>query len=143
MAQRLGINPSKVVHETVDGETILIHLQTGNYYSLTGAAAEIWALVEAARSSDQIASELAERHDRPQTEVDAAVTLILRELTDEDLLEPAVNGVASNGSAPVPAWRADAWQPPKVEKFSDMQNFLLVDPIHEVDAAGWPSTKPE
>lgn len=29
-----------------------------------------------------------------------------------------------------------------LEKFTDMEDLLLLDPIHEVDvAAGWPTTK--
>jgi hypothetical protein len=30
-----------------------------------------------------------------------------------------------------------------LNKYTDMQDLLLLDPIHEVDAAGWPSTKVE
>ena len=31
---------------------------------------------------------------------------------------------------------------PALEKYTDMQDFLLVDPIHEVSDAGWPHTQP-
>jgi hypothetical protein len=34
-----------------------------------------------------------------------------------------------------------AFSPPVLQKFSDMQELLLVDPIHEVKAEGWPLTK--
>ena len=36
-----------------------------------------------------------------------------------------------------------AWQAPLLQKFTDMQALLLLDPIHEVDSAGWPQPKPE
>ena len=142
MAHRLAISPHKVVHETVEGETIVIHLKTGSYYSLTGAAAEIWSLLEASCSGDQIAAELAERHGRARSEATAAVSDLLGRLAEEDLVEPRVNGVEPGGRLEVPAWRAQAWAEPKFEKFDDMQDFLLVDPIHEVDETGWPSPKP-
>jgi hypothetical protein len=29
-----------------------------------------------------------------------------------------------------------------MQRFSDMQGLLLVDPIHEVDDTGWPHTQP-
>ena len=35
------------MHETMDGETILIHLETGAYYSLDGAGADTWELLAA------------------------------------------------------------------------------------------------
>ena len=31
---------------------------------------------------------------------------------------------------------------PSFQRFEDMQGFLLVDPIHEVDDTGWPHIKP-
>jgi hypothetical protein len=135
----LTVNPRKIVHETVDGETILIHLETGSYYSLTGAGAEIWALLDAGRSPAAIALELAERHGQAESEVGSAVKELLDQLAAEDILEQSANGAGSAG--PPPAWRAPSWSPPKLEKYDDMQDFLLVDPIHEVDDSGWPSRK--
>jgi hypothetical protein len=132
-----------VVHQTVDGETILIDLETGNYYSLTGAAAEIWGLVAVSRSEQDIARELAERHGRPAEEVDSAVSELLSRLSEEGLLAPSEHAAApTNGDAP-PVWQAESWAPPKFEKFEDLQNFLLVDPVHEVDDVGWPTRKPD
>jgi len=31
--------------------------------------------------------------------------------------------------------------PPKIEIFSDMQDILLLDPVHDVDQSGWPILK--
>jgi hypothetical protein len=140
MMPEFAINPGKVVHETVDGETILIHLETGNYYSLSGAGAEIWGLVGTARSPGEIARELAERHGRTESEVSPAVTTLLTQLMEEGLLEPNGSGPTSP-DASLTVWRAASWVPPKLERYDDMQDFLLVDPIHEVDDAGWPSRK--
>jgi hypothetical protein len=123
MRTQPAINPAKVVHETVNGETILIQLETGTYYSLTGAGAEVWALVDAGRPREQIAVELAERHGRPLDDVEPAVTAFLQELLEEDVIEPSVSGPSGNGS---PTWRADSWQPPEVEKFTDMQDFIAM-----------------
>jgi len=35
----------------------------------------------------------------------------------------------------------NAFEKPKLQKFTDMQDLLLLDPIHEVDEAGWPHTR--
>jgi hypothetical protein len=35
-----------------------------------------------------------------------------------------------------------SFEPPKFTKFNDMQNLLLSDPIHDVDATGWPNLDP-
>lgn len=34
------------------------------------------------------------------------------------------------------------YQPPQVEAFNDLQDILLLDPIHDVDEAGWPMAAP-
>ena len=39
--QYYAINP-QVIHETIDGETIIIDLTTGIYFSLQGTAPAIW-----------------------------------------------------------------------------------------------------
>ena len=121
MRNHLAIRSDDLVHETLEGETIIIHLGTGIYYSLTGAGAEVWGLLDVARSRQQIVAELAERHERPLADVEPAVTAFLQELLDEGLVEPSRKGAAVEGS---PVWQADSWQPPKVEKFTDMELYL-------------------
>jgi hypothetical protein len=137
-----SIDPRKVVYETVDGETILIHLQTGSYYSLTGSGPDIWALAGGGRPAGEVARELAGRHGESEPAVMSSVTSLLTELMAEDLLEPgpAQNG---NGAGPPAIELGAGWSAPKLEKYDDMQDFLLVDPIHEVDESGWPSRKPD
>jgi hypothetical protein len=50
--------------------------------------------------------------------------------------------VVEDADAPVgaspPAPPADALEPPALEKFTDMQDLILLDPVHEVDERGWP-----
>jgi hypothetical protein len=31
---------------------------------------------------------------------------------------------------------------PVLEKYTDMQELLLLDPIHDVEEAGWPKARP-
>jgi hypothetical protein len=31
-----------------------------------------------------------------------------------------------------------SFEPPTLEHYTDMEYFLLLDPIHEVDESGWP-----
>src|SRR5262249_18107283 len=59
----IWVDSRKVVDETVDGEVIIIHLERGNYFSLSGSGTEIWRLLRAGMSSDAIVRALAERFD--------------------------------------------------------------------------------
>jgi hypothetical protein len=133
------IHASNIVYETLDGETIVIHLDTGNYYSLTGSGAEIWDLLGEAHSVTQICAALSQRHATPESEISPTVEGFIAELEREALVEP---GDPSPEAIPNQAPEASRpWEPPKLECYDDMRDFLLVDPIHEVDEAGWPSRK--
>jgi Coenzyme PQQ synthesis protein D (PqqD) len=135
------IHAPNIVHETVDRETIVIHLETGNYYSLTGSGAEIWALLEGADSVAALCAELAQRHARPEDEIRGPVRSFVALLRREGLV---ADGDARALAGPTPQQRGavgGAWEPPKLERYDDMRDFLLVDPIHEVDRTGWPRRK--
>ena len=41
-----------------------------------------------------------------------------------------------------PASKPD-FQEPALQKYTDMEDLLLLDPIHEVDDTGWPNPKPD
>lgn len=133
------IHAPNIVYETLEGETIVIHLDTGSYYSLTGSGAEIWELLSEGRSTAQICAALVRLHARPESEISGTVESFIAELEREGLVE--ASDVSPNG---LPTEAVDdnrPWEPPKVECYDDMSDFLLVDPIHEVDETGWPSRK--
>jgi hypothetical protein len=58
------------------------------------------------------------------------------ELAAEELVvaAPAAEA-ASETAAPAP------YAKPELNKYTDMQQLLLADPLHEVEEAGWPRTK--
>jgi hypothetical protein len=131
------IHASKIVHETLEGETIAIHLVTGNYYSLTGSGAEIWDLLAPGGSVPEICSELALRHGCAVGEVRGAVESFIADLEHEGLVEEG-DGSLDGGPRNEQHESSGPWEPPKLERYDDMRDFLLVDPIHEVDQTGWP-----
>lgn len=142
---RFEVDRRRVVHETIDGEAILIHMETGVYYSLEGAGAEIWNGLVAGNSSEEIAVGLRARYQAPPDAIEDAVSRLADELCQERLLDeapgPSANGVplrsaaSSNGAT---SSRQD-FQAPVLHRYTDMADFMLVDPIHEVDESGWPN----
>jgi Coenzyme PQQ synthesis protein D (PqqD) len=134
MTARFAVDPRRVVHETIDGETILIALETGVYYSLSGSGPEIWDLVVAGWPAGEIVAEMERRHAAEPGARDATGDL-LAELVSEKLVAEA----APNGDDRAPAAPAHGeFSTPVLKKYTDMEFFLQLDPIHEVDAAGWP-----
>lgn len=142
----LKINAAKVSYETIDGETLIINLENGNYYSLIGTGAEIWSIVERGASVDDIVETLDRRYTGERAGMEAAVGRLVADLQSEGLVVHAHRPVP-RADVPRPAGGADAggdrrpFEAPLLSKFTDMQDLLLLDPIHEVDDTGWPAAK--
>ncbi len=136
---RYSINAPDVIAETIDGEIILVHLTTGSYYSLEGSGAEVWEALMNGWSPSAIADELARRHDASASEIQASVERLVGDLRAEQII---VEGLGA-GPSPWPAAPAGAGErrpfvSPTLKKFTDMQDIILLDPVHEVDQRGWP-----
>src|SRR4051812_8559013 len=140
--RRFSIDVRRVVHETIEGETILINLLSGNYYSLGGCGVEVWSMLAQGHSGDEVVGELQIRYPAAGDGVAEPVHALIEELLREELLEPATENGNGNGHAEgtalLPAASGAPFAPPVLTKFSDLQYFLLLDPIHQVEAAGWP-----
>lgn len=138
------VDPGRVVHETLEGEVILIHLQSGNYYSLRGLGADIWSWLQAGVTEADIVGALQARYGQ-----DEAIAVGVSALLDDLMAEGLVERTDAPETAPpaavfggAPAAPAD-FEAPVLEKYTDMRDYLLVDPLHDVDARGWPELKPD
>jgi len=143
------INSPKVIHETIDGETVIVNLDSGNYYSLDAIGAEIWDSVGKGVPVDHIIKDISGRYIGDRQEMDRAVRLFVNELLQDALISPLESGAAGSGAVhetPVKSTPTEVlpdFKAPTLQKYSDMQDLLLLDPIHEVDDTGWPNVKTE
>lgn len=103
-----------VISDALEGDRIVIDIQTGAYYTLTPAAADLWSQVA----------------EQGAVEADDRLPVLVR-LLDEGLL---VADEAPSGVEAAPSESA-------FTRYTDMEELLLVDPIHEVDNEGWPVFK--
>jgi hypothetical protein len=137
------VNAPQVIFEAIDGEVIIIDLGTGTYFAAKGAAAEVWGLLVSAPvvSVEGLVDVLAPVYGVPRAEVEAGVSEFVEELLGEGLVVAVEGGVGAVVSGPV-AGGAGPFVP-RLEKYTDMQDLVLIDPVHQVDAAGWPPAAPE
>ena len=136
------VNDKQVVHEAFNDEILVINLDKGNYFSLRGSGAEIWPMILGGATSAAITDALCAAYAADRARVAPEVEQFLRSLVDHELLVPvsaAIDAVAGLG-LPVNGTRS-AYAPPLLEVFTDMQDLLLLDPVHEADDAGWPVQK--
>ena len=143
MTKLVRVNAPQVIHEAIDGEVIIINLTSGNYYSLKGSGAEIWQQVQGVASAEEIVETLSSRYGS-HAEIEQAVSDFLAHLEREGLTAAADASEKQPASSDTPDPEpATSFVPPSLEKFTDMQDLVLLDPVHEVDATGWPQTRPD
>ena len=141
MAERFCVSTKNAIAETIEGEVIIIHLGTGAYYSLRDAGAEIWAAIEQGATRSEIVDWLETRYEGTEEEMDAAVGRVVDELRVEGLVENASEDGRPSPPPPVTDGAArKEFSAPSLEKHTDMQDLILIDPVHEVEARGWPYT---
>ncbi len=124
-----------VIDETFEGEVTLIDLRSGMFYGLDAPASAIWLQAREGRSPAAVVDALAGSYGTSAEELAATVVAFLDRLCEEQLLVPA-----ETEAPPVTLAEVGAWADPQMQCFSDMQELLLLDPVHdiELDANGWP-----
>ncbi len=147
---RIKINVPKIVHETIDGETVILNLEKGNYYSLVGIGADIWGFIENDATMRSIIEKISNNYLGKRGDIDVAINKFVSELIQEGLVIPDnENNPESEESSHIQVQTGLKENKPdfealKLNKYTDMQDLLLLDPIHEVDdKKGWPTIKPD
>jgi hypothetical protein len=141
---RLG-NP-QVISETLEGEAVIIDLDTGYYYSLDPVGSWIWQAVNAGQTEMAIVTGAVTAFSGPPDEITAHTRAFLDKLEQEGLVarEPAEDaGAAPRLPLTTPAAEQSPFTPPCLTRYEDIKELLLLDPIHEVDEDGWPAPKVE
>jgi Coenzyme PQQ synthesis protein D (PqqD) len=133
------VNSPHVISETVGGETIIVNLASGHYFSLHGSAVDVWQGIERGETAETIALQLEQRYEAPDGAISEAVTNLLDDFVAADLLVADANGVAADPVAPQQeTGERSPFVAPSFSTFTDMQDIILLDPVHEVDTRGWP-----
>jgi hypothetical protein len=119
-------NAPRFAAETFDTEVIVLDLEGGVYYSVAGLAVWLFHELSAGLPRD-VAIALA-----PDEHRDAARAIVDRLVGDAMLVEAAREAVQPS-QPPTPN------APPTMTRYDDLQMLLQIDPVHDVDATGWPN----
>ena len=133
------VNSPHVISETVGGETIIVNLARGHYFSLQGTAVDVWQRLERGEAAETIVLELEQRYEAADGEIDAAVRKLLDDFVSAELVVVEGNGTGTVARASSPdVGERVPFVSPSFTTFTDMQDIILLDPVHEVDTRGWP-----
>ena len=139
------VNSPEVVFDIFDDETIIINMESGNYYSIANVAAKIWEQIGNGSFANEIIIGINNIYEGDKKEIDLTTSKFLDELKNERLIiciDKEVN--KSDFRAETPKNNTTNtnklnFESPEMIRYTDMQDLLVLDPIHEVAESGWPN----
>lgn len=119
------------ISELVDGEYVVINLDTGKYFNMVGMGAQVFEALIAGASVQALISIGEGELFAKNLEDFLALAL------EEGLIHESATVPPNMSSIPVKL--SGSLETLKINVYTDMQELLGLDPIHEVDPSqGWP-----
>lgn len=132
---RFGINYPNVVAEAFDGEWVIVNLDTGTYFSLDGSAAALWPHAIAGLTLEEFVQRAEQIYPAAGPALRQDVEGFHEQLRSHSLVRPVDAGPMIDVDRSV---SSSEYRAPRMGVHADLQDILLLDPVHDVDAAGWP-----
>lgn len=126
--QQYDTNKPGLASELFDGEMVIADYVSGLYYSISKTGTLIWQALGAGYTVDEIAEKLG-------AGVGPLVSGFVARLAEEGLIAPRA---ASPERGAWPEFSGADIEKPSIERFEDLKELLLLDPVHDVDQQGWP-----
>ena len=120
-----------------------MNLNLGTYYSIDKCGAVIWNWIDQGVSTRELIHRVKQRYSGDAEFIEKAVADFINELMDQELVK-SCNGneeAAFSDESNHILDSGETFEPPQLHIYNDMKDLLLLDPIHDVDEAGWPSVK--
>lgn len=138
---RFRVNSPNVAWEDFGDEVIMVHFESGQYFSTREVGAEMLRRLEKGAPVSAVEQAIVALYDVEAVAVAESLASFLAELCAHGLL-------VARDDDPADAWAPESnteakrpFVPAVLETYSDMQDLLLLDPIHEVDESGWPNPR--
>lgn len=133
------LNEEKMFADVTDGIAIIINSETGIYYGLNGLGTAVYENLANGVSSEKVLAALKALSGAP-ADIETRYNNFIKAMLDYELiLEGADNNAEANIDANIAA--EDNFDL-SVQEYSDAQELLLADPIHEVkEETGWTPEK--
>jgi hypothetical protein len=138
-ARRLRPNSPPIIEETIDQETIMVNLEIGTYYSLNRLATYMWGAMARGATVQEISETVSRRSGADAAQVSSAASAFFDELLAEELIVAREQDASAGADHEWPAGLS--YEPPQLSRYTDMQELLLLDPVHDVGVAGWPEPR--
>lgn len=139
---RYYVFDNNIVSDVFGEEAVLVNLESGIYYSLRGSANQIWIRIFNQYSPAEILEDFKKIYKADESELASHIHSFVENLLEMNIIRSVDDATKKT----IDVSSTDGlieFSEPQLETFSDMQEILLLDPVHDVDKAGWPVSKNE
>lgn len=139
LQQRYKLFDPTIASEIFDNEVVIVNLLSGIYYSLTGSATEVWVRLTQGYSQEEMVKDLQKIYEvgTSSNAIGSDVDGFIQTLLEHSLI--AEDPEAEQMAVPVTSSAPGKYAQPTIDVFQDMQDILLLDPVHDVNDLGWPT----
>jgi hypothetical protein len=136
-------NLSDIVYENFGDEVVIINLKSGIYFSLTDTALVIWNFIVKKICMDELIRYLSGKYNEDQVNMENKIRPFITGLEKDFLIVPVdrdstKRNVDMLGKSSLNSSEKESFTTPVLKRFTDQQELLLLDPIHDVSDLGWP-----
>ena len=130
MSDVFAANPA-LSAEQFDREVVVIDIMQGLYFSLRGAAVDLWSSFQTPQTIEGAMNRFDPVEATQRNQLKGALeAMIAQGLL---LAQPGTIAAAPSATDRVP------FEIPLVEAYTDLADLIAIDPVHEVEASeGWP-----
>ena len=126
------LNP-RLAADIFDGEYIIANLDTGLYYSVQGIVVSLVSALPF-ENLDVTIRKLVSAFPNNADEIEQELRTVVNELLKEEIIKQDNSATNVANSECIPP---SEYIPSRFNRYADMQDLLLLDPIHDVDEEGW------
>lgn len=130
------LNEEKMFYDMAEGQAIIINFTTGMYYGTSSLGSAVLDALLGGASVDAVMVAVKALPGCPD-DIDASMTAFVNALQEKDVLIPSETNpdatVAIDASALTDGFLLS------VDEFTEVQDLIMADPVHDVDVEqGWP-----
>ncbi len=126
------LNP-RLAADIFDNEYVIANLDTGLYYNVQGSAVSLLQALPFDAPVDYI-TQVMQANPANAAGIETELGNIWQQLLAEEIVKQSDAPVTpANRELPV----AGVYVPSRFNRYADMQDLLMLDPIHDVDEEGW------
>jgi Coenzyme PQQ synthesis protein D (PqqD) len=133
-----SVDLPNIASNNFDGEIIIADYDNGSYFSLTETSAEIWLGLAAGHSVEAIAAAFARLYPEDGASASERVRAFITDLEANQVIRQVGEPAQQTDWSPR---RHAIFLPPAIERYDDLKELLVLDPVHDAAAAGWPLKK--